>query len=495
MDPTRPKAVMRPHEDWTEKYRPKTLDGVVGNKAAVQDLRAWAQAWKKGKPEQRGILLAGPPGVGKTSACLALAQEMGWGLVELNASDQRNRDAVERVATRGALSGTFGSDGAYLDSSKGELKLILLDEADALHGRDETMGGLRAIVDALRRTEQPIALIANDLYALTKRSSALKDLCLVVKFRGVAGRELAQAVQRVLEAEGVEYEPDALLALAEQARGDLRAALRDAQALAEGTGKVGRGDTASLGSRDRVGDLWGLVGTVLRTRDAREARRAATEVDEEPRDVLTWVEDNMPLWYTDPGDRARAFDALSRADIFLGRTMRTQNYRLWGYATDLMTAGVALSKQRQVHGGRLGFPVWIRRMGASRHARGARASISKKFAAAAHTSQDEAADAFVPPLQALFQHAPEEGAKLAAAMGLEESEISFLMGPAHTKAQLRKVLDVVEQVQQASAPAAAGDDEETEVEEATEAAPETAAADAKKPAKEGAPKQRGLFDF
>ena len=42
-------------QDWTEKYRPARLDGVVGNPKAVGDLRAWASSWKTGVPDKRAV--------------------------------------------------------------------------------------------------------------------------------------------------------------------------------------------------------------------------------------------------------------------------------------------------------------------------------------------------------------------------------------------------------------------------------------------------------
>ena len=89
-------------DDWTELYRPSNLDEVVGNPKAVASLRLWADAWAEGKPVKKAAVLIGTPGVGKTSAALALAKEYGWDTVEMNASDQRNADAVKSVALRGA---------------------------------------------------------------------------------------------------------------------------------------------------------------------------------------------------------------------------------------------------------------------------------------------------------------------------------------------------------------------------------------------------------
>jgi DNA polymerase III delta prime subunit len=120
-----------------ERYRPQRLDDLIGNHRAVEALRRWAQSWAPGAgiPRQRAALLDGAPGLGKTTAALALAHEFGWSLVEMNASDARNRTAIEEVAGRASLSVGFTNDGGFRPAKEGGRTLILLDEADCLSGR------------------------------------------------------------------------------------------------------------------------------------------------------------------------------------------------------------------------------------------------------------------------------------------------------------------------------------------------------------------------
>lgn len=117
----------------TERLRPSRLDDIVGNPRARNELRAWAAQWQEGRePSHRAAVLSGPPGVGKTTAALALANELGWTLVEMNASDARNEAAVEQVAGRASVSHTLDETVV----AKGvRHALILLDEADCLTGR------------------------------------------------------------------------------------------------------------------------------------------------------------------------------------------------------------------------------------------------------------------------------------------------------------------------------------------------------------------------
>src|SRR5205809_7139041 len=92
---------------WAEKYRPETLDEIVGNPTAVAELRKWAAAWDKGRPDKRAVILQGDTGIVKTSAALALGNETGWSAVEMNASYSRNAESNRRAATRGAVVPTF----------------------------------------------------------------------------------------------------------------------------------------------------------------------------------------------------------------------------------------------------------------------------------------------------------------------------------------------------------------------------------------------------
>lgn len=110
---------------------------MAGNGAAVSALKRWAAGWAPGKatPRQRAALLEGRPGVGKTTAAWALAHDMGWTVVEMNASEARNKAAIEQTAGRAALTNAFSDDGSFRVARAGGRTLILLDEADCLTGR------------------------------------------------------------------------------------------------------------------------------------------------------------------------------------------------------------------------------------------------------------------------------------------------------------------------------------------------------------------------
>ena len=430
--------------EWTEKYRPRTLDDVVGNGKAIQSLLSWARAWEAGTPKKRAVILAGRAGCGKTTSAHALAADMGWGVIELNASDSRNAEAINRIATAGALNQTFTDSGEFLTSGEGGRKLILLDEADNLHGNVDR-GGIRAILDTIRRTHQPIVLIVNDLYGLTRHSSSFKSLCLTIRFSGIQARSMVPMLRHIAAAEHVEVDLPTINAIAERTSGDLRSAINDLQALSEGRDYVGIDDVDAVGRRDNRTTMYDAVRTILKADNTRAARRAATELDEAPDFLLLWLSENVPLEYREIPDLARAMEVLARADLFLARARRTQNYRLWAYATDLMTGGVATAKDHEYRFyTRYRFPLWLSVMGRSRGLRMTMGSLSKKLRHHCHTSSAVIREDIIPFYRQMFELDGAFAVEQTALLELDAPELALILGDDRDGKRVQMLLDAVE---------------------------------------------------
>src|SRR5213594_3610059 len=430
---------------WAEKYRPKTLEDIVGNPTAVAELRKWAAAWGKGRPDRRAVILQGDPGIGKTSAALALANEMGWSAIEMNASDSRNSEAIRKVATRGAVLQTFTEKGEFVRSRDGGRKLIILDEADNVFGREDK-GGIGAIVEMIQETRQPVVLIANDYYALMRRSSSLKRLCKTIKFQGVHEDAMKNILRTIASKEGVEVADDVLEVIVERAGGDLRSAINDLESLAVGKHSLVAEATRSLGYRDRARTIFPVLEEILRSGDARRARDAVRELDESPEDLILWVDQNLGHEFSRTDDLVRGYEALSRADMFLGRARRRQNYGLWSYASELMSSGVAVARKGRGRGGQLEFPYYLIQMARSRGQRATRSSLAKKFATYLHVSQTLFLDELIPTIRLLFAGDEELRIHMTARLGLDEREAALLLNEPESSHAVKHLLEKAAEV-------------------------------------------------
>ena len=330
-------------EDWTEKYRPKTLHEIIGNERAITALRSWARQWNNQKPpKKRAVIISGKPGTGKTSSALALAYELGWTPIELNASDARNATMIKRVATSGAIHETFDSQGRFLSSKEGGRKLIILDEADNLYEKagksdDESdfsdRGGKKAILETIRLTSQPVILIVNDFYGLVKGGGeGFKTLCEIIHFYEVNAYQIVELLKRICREENITADGKLLQLVADRSKGDVRSAVNDLQSLCVDRKTVDLQSLDVLGYRDRDKIIFDALRDVFKTGSISESRRVLDGVDVEPETFLLWVAENLPREYRAVDDLAKGYDMVAKADVFFGRVYQRQYYGLWSYA-------------------------------------------------------------------------------------------------------------------------------------------------------------------
>lgn len=400
---------------WTEKHRPSTLTEVRGNDKARDALREWAQNWPA---EGRVVALVGSPGVGKTSAAHALAADMGWAVVEVNASDRRRQEDIERLVGRAATNQTLGTG----DERR---QLVVVDEADSFHGNADR-GGSAALTRAIKNAEQPMVLVANDQYELT---DWVRRNVETIEFRDVASRSIVPALRDICRQEDQSFEDAALEAIADRNSGDLRSAINDLEAAASRTDHLTQEDVVT-GDRDRTRGIFEYLDDVITDATAREALEGAYDVDETPDDLIAWIEENVPKDLAGE-ELAGAYDHLAAADRWLGRVRATQQYRYWRYATDNMTAGVAASRQQR-NGGwtRYSPPSYWSKLGRSRGTRETRDAIARRIAEQGGLSVGTARREVLPFLSVMTHHCQPRAltVAMAAAYDLDEGDVAFITG-------------------------------------------------------------------
>ncbi len=414
-------------EDWTEKYRPKTLKDVIGNPSATNELIAWARSWDIKTPEKRAVVLIGTPGVGKTTSAQALANDMGWGVVEMNASDQRTGDVIRDVAIRGSSFNTFNDEGKYLDTKDKGRKLIILDEADNLFGSVDK-GALPAINELIKNTKQPVVLIVNDFYALSKKSSAIKTDTIQITFRKPTARAVIATLASIAKKENISVDVGVLEKIASNTNGDMRAAIRDLESLGLGSKKISMDSADQISERNQRKDMYAVIDAIFRKNDPGSARTMLSKTDADPETAILWIDENLPYEYREPGDLVRGYERLSRADLYLGRVHRRQYYRFWAYANDMMTMGVATARMNSlVSHDRIRFPSYLSKMSSSKSMRAVKDSLCYKLAVLNHTSTKRVEFDILPNVKALCKNSEDYRIMIVKAAMLEPEELGYLM--------------------------------------------------------------------
>lgn len=207
---------------WVEKYRPKTLNDIIGQEKTIKILQGFIE---EGCEELPHFLFAGPTGVGKTATVQAFAKDV-WGdewrnhYIDYNASDERGIDVVrEKIKQTARISNLSG------------FRIIFLDEIDSM--TDPAQKALRRIMEDYSENTK-FFLSCNYPSQLL---DAVKGRCVYRSFKTVDIDKLTDHLEWICNEEEIEYDEDAIHLLAEKADGKVRNAIQNLQALSK-VGKI-----------------------------------------------------------------------------------------------------------------------------------------------------------------------------------------------------------------------------------------------------------------
>jgi replication factor C large subunit len=149
-------------------------------------------------------------------------------------------------------------------------------------------------------------------------------------------------------------------------------------------------------------------------------------------ELKLWLEENIPMQYTELEDVARAYEFLSKADIYAGRIVKSGDWDLLTYSIDLMTAGIALAAKKNVKDKyrwvKYNFPQRILLASKLKEMRSIRDDIAQIIAQYLHISTSIARNEIIPLLKTIFVINPMEGARIALGLGLTEKMIEYIGG-------------------------------------------------------------------
>ena len=392
---------------WTDKYRPQSLDEVVGNNKEKKIIQEWVSKWKSGNPQQP-LLLVGPPGIGKTTLALIIAKEFSE-YIELNASDKRSQDVIKS---------TIGESSSTRSLFGDEYKLIIMDEVDGIHGTNDR-GGVRAIGEIIKNSKHPMILIANDFYS--KRLQSIKPKCTVIKMKKSRWNSINALLKKIAANEGIKVNPAAMKEIAVKSQGDVRSAINTLQALSDKDTVLEVKDVEDLRIKDDRSDIFNAITGVLKSKNPQHVREAL-RVDEDPTLVMEYIAENIPREYTNKNEIKKAYENIAKADLYFGRAQSSRNYGYWSYASDFMGIGVSSSKKETYKKfTKIQTPTIFTLMGRNRGKRNLRDGIAEKMSDKMHISHAVAISMF-PYLEIMFKN-DELAWEISDFLDLEENEI------------------------------------------------------------------------
>ncbi len=233
---------------WTEKYRPTTLDGIKNQFEIVNRLKNFVK--NRTMPH---CLFAGPPGTGKTTAALCLANDLFKErtmdlYLELNASDARGIDVIRTTVKDFARIATI-TDAPF--------KILTLDEADNMTGDAQ---------QALRRTMERYTNTCRFILCCNYSGKIIEPIqsrCAIFRFKPLKVEDISEYLTFIGKKENFDLSKEGVDAIIELSEGDMRRAINITQSSASLTKKIDEKTVYQVVGRAKPGDVKNLLNIAI----------------------------------------------------------------------------------------------------------------------------------------------------------------------------------------------------------------------------------------
>jgi len=382
---------------WTKKYLPKSVSEIIGQQTQIKKI-------KTNLAPKKPIILYGPIGTGKSSIVYAIAKERNLEVLEINASDVRNKDAINRIVGSSIQQQSLFHKG----------KIILIDDVDALSGTKDR-GCIQELTSLLPKSQFPIILTCIDPYH--KKLKTIRRKTTLIELEPISLTDIKEHLTNIAQKENITFNEQDIITLAEKAKGDLRVAINDLQ-----SNIIDNNLILNLpNERDTRESILYCLSMIFKSKNINKTNNIFNKAGEDLDTCILWLDENLPKEYSSE-ELKQAYNYLSRADVFKGRIRRWQYWRYLVYINTLITSGIAISKKDKKR------PVTtykqttrILKLWQAKMRNAKRTSISDKIAKLTHTSVKRTVQDTFPYLKHLLTQED-----ICKELNLSEDEVTWL---------------------------------------------------------------------
>jgi replication factor C large subunit len=302
----------------------KTSD-FVGNENSRKKIIEWLIKWSNGtKP----LLLVGPPGVGKTSFVHALCREFDIDLVELNASDTRNKNTLSQV-----IIPIFSNV-----SLTGKNFLLFLDEIDGISNREDS-GGLDFLIEVFKEPSIRVVMAANKSNEVIKKLSKVSK---TVTFSPIPPRLLMLFLDRFLRIQNYSMKFDDRLDVVRNCSGDVRSLLNAAQVKVAGYTTM-KNPMLEIDIENMINQFFSsktfeeALDLVMKADTSYSDPRFGQSSEDRRKDILSAFFSSIVMSKIDLSTISILLDKLSQLDVILSRSLILRNWKILRYFPLILT--------------------------------------------------------------------------------------------------------------------------------------------------------------